>query len=171
MPRSSLVALCVLLGATLAMPAAAQWKWRDHRGQVQYSDLPPPAGVADKDILQRPNNQPPPRASATPAAPAASAAAPTLPPTAKVDPELEARRKKAEQEEAAKEAEKQKAEEQRKAAARAENCKRAQAHLRSLDSGMRVARVAENGEREILDDAQRAAEAQRARAIVASECR
>lgn len=161
MPRLSLVALSVLLGASLSMPALAQWKWRDQKGQVQYSDLPPPSGVADKDILQRPNLP----TARTPAAPAASAVpAPAQKKTE--EPELEAKRKHAEQEEAAK----KKAEEARIAAARAENCKRAQAHLRSLDSGMRVARVAENGEREILDDAQRAAEAKRAREIVSSQC-
>lgn len=44
-----------LIGLTLAASAQAQWKWRDAKGNVQYSDMPPPAGVADKDILQRPN--------------------------------------------------------------------------------------------------------------------
>ena len=29
------------------LPAAAQWKWRDKRGQVQYSDLPPPRDIPD----------------------------------------------------------------------------------------------------------------------------
>ncbi len=164
MPRLALVALSLLLGATLSMPAAAQWKWRDQNGRVQYSDLPPPSGVADKDILQRPNL---PTARAPASVPAAAAsAAPAGPARKTEDPELEARRKKAEQEEA----EKKKADEARASAARAENCRRAQAHLRSLDSGMRVARVAENGEREILDDAQRAAETKRAREVVASQC-
>ena len=41
----------------MAGPALAQWKWRDAAGKVQYSDLPPPAGVAEKDILQRPPGQ------------------------------------------------------------------------------------------------------------------
>lgn len=164
MPRLRLVALSLLIGASLSMPAAAQWKWRDQNGRVQYSDLPPPAGVADKDILQRPNLPVAPRAPAA----ATSAVPATAPAPARKteDPELEAKRKKAEQEEAAK----KKAEEARIAAARAENCKRAQAHLRSLDSGMRVARVNENGEREILDDAQRAAETRRAREVAASQC-
>lgn len=165
MPRLSLVALSLLLGASLSLPAFAQWKWRDHKGQVQYSDLPPPAGVADKDILQRPTNHAP----APPRAPAAAASA--VPATAAAkkteEPELEARRKKAEQEEA----QKKKAEDARIEAARAENCRRAQAQLRALDSGLRMARVNENGEREILDDAQRAAEAKRARELAASQCK
>ena len=50
------VALLALLAASLiALPAAAQWKWRDKGGHVQYSDLPPPAGTPDQDILSRPS--------------------------------------------------------------------------------------------------------------------
>jgi Domain of unknown function (DUF4124) len=49
------VALFATLGALLALPAEAQWKWRDKGGRMQYSDLPPPASVAEQDILQRPN--------------------------------------------------------------------------------------------------------------------
>lgn len=163
MPRLSLVALSLLLGASLSMPAFAQWKWRDHKGQVQYSDLPPPAGVADKDILQRPNHAPAPSR-----APAAASAVPPAAAAKKTEePELEARRKKAEQEEA----QKKKAEDARMEAVRAENCRRAQAQLRALDSGLRMARVNEDGEREILDDAQRAAEAKRARDLAASQCK
>ena len=37
--------------ACIALPAEAQWKWRDKGGHVQYSDLPPPAGTPDQDIL------------------------------------------------------------------------------------------------------------------------
>ena len=50
------VALLALLAASLiALPATAQWKWRDKGGHVQYSDLPPPPGTADADILARPS--------------------------------------------------------------------------------------------------------------------
>ena len=55
MPRLSIVVLSAVLGVCLALPAAAQWKWRGKDGRIQYSDLPPPAGTADQDILQRPN--------------------------------------------------------------------------------------------------------------------
>jgi hypothetical protein len=164
--RRSLVVLSVaLFGATLALPVAAQWKWRGANGQMQYSDLPPPPGVAEKDILQRPGNTAL-RGAPLAAAPAASAAsAPLLNPKAQ-EPELEAKRKKAEQEQA----EKQKAEEQRIAAAKADNCKRAREQMRSLESGMRMARVNEKGEREILDDKMREDEMKRARDMVASDC-
>ena len=53
--RWTALVMTALVGATLALPAAAQWKWRDKNGQVQYSDLAPPNGVAERDILQRPD--------------------------------------------------------------------------------------------------------------------
>lgn len=164
--RLRLSVLCLaLLGATLAQPASAQWKWRGVNGQIQYSDLPPPAGTPDKDILQRPNVGPR-VVAAVPAAPASEASAPLLAPKSG-EPELEDKRRKAEQEQAAK----KKAEEQRVAAARAENCQRAQGALRSLEGGMRLARTNAKGEREILDDKQRAEETQRARDVVAADCK
>ena len=39
---------------SLPLPAEAQWKWNDKGGHIQYSDLPPPAGTPDQDILSRP---------------------------------------------------------------------------------------------------------------------
>lgn len=163
MRRSLAVLTFALLGATLALPAAAQWKWRGANGQIQYSDLPPPPGVADRDILQRPSGS---SMRAAPVALAASAAsAPLLSPKT-TDPELEAKRKKTEQEDAAK----AKAEEQRMAAAKAENCKRARDQIRTLDSGMRMARVNEKGEREILDEKMREEEMKRARDVANADC-
>ncbi|WP_298829814.1 DUF4124 domain-containing protein [uncultured Piscinibacter sp.] len=163
MRRSLAVISLALLGAMLAQPAAAQWKWRGANGQIQYSDLPPPSGVADRDILQRPNQN---TLRATPAGlPAPAASAPLLVPK-NVDAELEAKRKKAEQEQAAK----VKAEEQRVAAAKAENCQRAREHIRTLESGMRMARVNDKGEREVIDDTMRAEELKRARDMVNADC-
>ena len=164
--RWTAVVLTALLGAMLALPAASQWKWRDKSGQVQYSDLPPPSGVAERDVLQKPDTAVQRRAPAP--LPAASAASgPPLLATKTVEPELEAKRHKAEQEEAAK----KKAEEDRLSASRAENCARAKGHLRALDEGMRMARTNDKGEREILDDKGRAEETKRARDVVASDCK
>ncbi len=154
---------CTVLLATL--PAAAQWKWKDARGQVVISDVPPPREIPERDVLQkpelvtrRPANQP---------APAASAAVAESVAKARVDPELEARKKKAEQEQT----DKFKAEEDKVAAQRAENCRRARSHMASLDSGIRLSRTNDKGEREILDDKQRADEINRTRQIMASDCR
>lgn len=157
-----------VLVAAAAPFAMAQWKWKDPNGVVQYSDRPPPAGTPEANILQRPAPAAPPRV-AEPVAEAASAAtAPTVVAArANVDPELEARRKKAEEEQAAK----KKAEDQKVASARAENCRKARAQLKALDDGVRMARINDKGEREYLDDGARVAEAQRMRELVASDCR
>lgn len=43
--------LVVLLGAALAVPAHAQWKWRDEDGRINYSNQPPPLSVPLDRIL------------------------------------------------------------------------------------------------------------------------
>ena len=164
--RRSAAALCTLcLLAAAHLPLHAQWKWKDASGRVTISDLPPPRGVADKDILQRPEPRKSAVAVPTPASAAASAAPKAA--AAPVDKELDARKRAADQERQ----DKARAEEEKLTAQRAENCKRARAHLAALDSGQRIARYNDKGEREILDDAGRAAESRRAREAITSECR
>ncbi len=170
MSRWTVVVLAALLGTTLALPASAQWKWRGKNG-VQYSDLPPPPGVAEADILQRPSSAS--RKGITPvaaasAASAASGAQGLAPKT--VDSELEAKRKKTEEEANARKKADEKAEETRVAAAKADNCTRAQAQLRTLDSGVRLAQMNEKGERIVMDDTARASESKRARDMIAQNC-
>ncbi|MBI3156844.1 MAG: DUF4124 domain-containing protein [Burkholderiales bacterium] len=178
MGRAPAVVLGVAIALALAAtPAAAQWKWRDRSGQITVSDIPPPRDIPERDILERP---PPPSARPAPAAPAPGAApagaaaagdaAPAAGKTAeapRVDPELEARRRAAEQEQSAR----QRASDEKLAAQRAENCRAARGHLAALESGQRLVRVNDKGEREFLDDRQRASEMQRARDVIASDCR
>ena len=155
--------------------AHAQWKWRDRNGQIHMSDLPPPRDVADKDVLQRPASAARPAPAPAPAAEGDDAAPAVATPPAdakpRVDAELKARRKAAEQEQQARQQAQQKQEETKLAQQRAENCDRARAHLRQLESGMRMARVNEKGERIVIDDKERASEMQRARQVISSDCR
>ena len=157
--------------ALLALPADAQWKWKDGTGRVQYSDLPPPTSTPEKDILARPNER---KTAVTPvfaasgasgASAAGSASAMLAPKT--TDPELEAKRKKYDAEQAAR----VKADEDKVAAARADNCLRSKSQLKTLESGVRVAKTNEKGEREILDDEGRDTEMKRSRALIASDCK
>ncbi len=172
MVRPLFALFAALAAALLALPVEAQWKWKDKSGHVQYSDLPPPLGTPEQDILGKPGSQKSRvsviqttvAASGVPAA--ASAASAGLTPRT-VEPELEAKRKKAEADLAAK----VKAEEVKVAAARADNCVRAKSQLATLDSGIRLARANEKGEREILDDKQRADESKRARDVIAADCK
>jgi len=164
------VPLFVLAAAALVPGVAvAQWKWRDATGQINASDRPPPKDVADKDILERPGTQA--RRSAPAAAAAASApTAPVVaaaPPKTALEREVEARRRAAEQETTAK----NRAEEERLAQQRAENCRRARGHIAALESGQRMARVNDKGEREVLDDKMRAEEMRSAREVVSSDCK
>ena len=168
MPRLTLLLVLALLGSVLGGNAFAQWKWRDKAGVVQYSDLPPPNGTADKDVLLRPTTTQQRRAAAAAAVPASGASAAATPPLPKgIEPELETKRRKAEQELAAK----TKAEEDKSAATRADNCTRAKAYARTLDEGMRLSRTNAKGEREIIDDGNRAEEVKRAKSVIASDCK
>jgi hypothetical protein len=161
--RLTAVILAAVATLLLAAEARAQWKWRDSRGQIHISDIPPPRDIPDKDVLQRADltpRKPPPAAAPAASVPAAAAKPP-------LDPELEERRKRAEQEQAAR----TKADEQKLAAVRKENCQRAREQLATMESGQRIARIKPDGEREILDDEQRAREARRARDLIATDCR
>ncbi|MBK9133723.1 MAG: DUF4124 domain-containing protein [Betaproteobacteria bacterium] len=178
--------LVALAAATFTTPADAQWRWRDASGRVTASDRPPPKEIPEKDILARPASAQrragavvapvapvADAASAAAASPAASGAASApagvLAASAPggLQAEVEARRKRAEQEQAVR----AKAEEQKLAAQRAENCRRARAHVVALETGQRMARINEKGEREVLDDRARADEMRSARAVIASDCR
>lgn len=159
------LAAALIALAPLAATAQTQWKWRDTSGKVQYSDRPPPADVAEKNILARPLG------AQRPTWPEPAAAAASVPvaatPGRAVDPQLEARKREAEQAEKAR----QKAEEERVEKARAENCNRAKAYAKSLQDGLRISRPNEKGESELLNDAQRAQELARAQQVIASDCR
>jgi hypothetical protein len=174
-------AVAVLAWLTLAtVPATAQWKWRDASGRITASDLPPPKGIADKDILERPAplsvRRPPPAAppatpgAAAPGAPASAADTGTpgaAPGRTALATEVDARRRAAERDAAAR----AKADEKRLAEQRAENCARARSQIAALEGGQRVARFNDKGEREVLDDDARAQELRRAREIAAADCR
>ena len=162
LPCKLLLAACVL---TLPLAASAQWKWRDGRGQIQYSDLPPPKGTAPNDILQVPRASPVAKLTQPPSAASGPVPSPAGAPGA--DPALDAKRRQSEEAEAAR----RKAEELRIAQTRAQSCERARGYMRTLESGQRLARVNERGEREIIDDGIRQAELAQTREVIASECR
>ncbi|MFM2118839.1 MAG: hypothetical protein RL722_307 [Pseudomonadota bacterium] len=175
--RPLLLVACLLATLTWALPASAQWKWRDAQGQIQYSDRPPPASIPDKNVLQRPGGAGgvvllPLQTSATAAAKAAADSAASA--ASAADLRRKAGVAKADAEEAARRnleaAQRQRADELA-ARSRAENCQLARDQIRLLQDGARMARLNARGEREVLDDQQRAIEMERARSIAASDCR
>jgi len=155
------------LSLAVALPATAQWAWRDDAGRTVYSDRPPPPSVRKEQILRQP-----------PGAVLAAPAAPDATPGAAATPAPAARPTLAEQEQAFRkrrqeraEAEKKQAEEQALALRRKQDCERARGYLRQLEDGIRIARVDAQGQQVILDDAQRAAEMARARELIAASCK
>lgn len=167
---TALRALALACICILPLAASAQWQWVDQDGRRVFSDKAPPPEVPDKNILRRPGM----RAAAS-AAPLAAASAPAparavaanVPKISGKDKVLEERKKQAE----AAEAEKKKAQEEEVARAQADNCTRARQGKAQYDSGQRIARVNDKGEREILDDNQRAAEVKRLQEVIARDCK
>jgi len=159
----------LLLGALLqaSADAHAQWKWRDENGRVHYSDQPPPPGVPPSRIMRSVDKGPPLTVASTPpsseaasSARGASGGAPAQPgkgaantPKSWAERALELRKREAERQED------QRKEEDlaRKAAALGQVCDGMRSEVRTLESGMRIARVNAQGEQEIVSDEERAA--------------
>jgi hypothetical protein len=162
------LAACLLALAVTGAHAQALWKWRDASGQLHVSDKAPPAGTPAKDILSAPpGGVAPPPAALVPKP--ASAPADTSADTANENA-LDKKKKAADKEKSDKDKADRAAVDARNAAARKENCARAQSQLGALQSGVRIARMNDKGEREFLDDSARAAETKRAQDAVASNC-
>lgn len=168
--------LLLLAGWTFALSAAAQWQWVGKDGRKVFSDRPPPSDIQDKDILKQPGGRRGAKAAVAPAQPAeAVSPVATATPAVKAntpkisgkDAELEAKKKKLEEEEAAK----KKAEEEKVTKARADNCERTKKAMVTIQSGVRISTTNTKGEREIMDDNARAAESKRLQAIVDSDCK
>ncbi len=156
--------LAMTLGCALAFSATAQWQWIDNSGSKVFSDRAPPPDIPAKNITKQPGGTPKAQSVLAPERPASAASAPKI---SGVDKALEEKKKQAEDAEAAL----RKAELDKQAAARAENCKLAKQSKANFDSGMRIARTNEKGEREVLDDAARAVEVKRVQDVMASECK
>ncbi|HUL66006.1 MAG TPA: DUF4124 domain-containing protein [Burkholderiaceae bacterium] len=175
--RISLAAAAALLFGAFAMPALAQWAWRDSSGRTVYSDRPPPADVRSDQIMRQPGpgaqtlGTAPSNTNAPAAAPAPDAKGDGKEP-AKSGPKTLAERemefRKRQQESA--DAEKKQADEQARNDQRAAECERMRGYLKALEDGQRVARTDAQGNREYLDDDQRAAEVQRMKDGVSRAC-
>jgi cytoskeletal protein RodZ len=174
---SAMKIIAPLLAAVLAWTATcacAQWQWIDKDGRKVFSDRSPPVEIQDKDIIKRPAARAPGIARATTesvdgntdvtSAPAALASAPKV---STVDKELEAKKKQAADLELAK----RRLEEERITKVKIENCARAKQAQVTLNSGIRLAQVNKAGEREVMNETTRAAEAKRIQAVIDSDCK
>ena len=170
------VSRALALALALSVPALcqAQWRWIDRNGQTVFSDQPPPPDVPAAKIVGQPGTRGKPVAetAAAPAQPASRAAVPlrigaSAAKASGKDKELLEKKTQAE----AAEEEKKKAQEEEAARLRADNCTRAKRSKASFDSGVRITRMNDKGEREVLDDAQRSAEVKRLETLIARDCK
>ena len=166
---NSLARLVLALGvATLAAsPAAAQqlYKYVGPDGKVQYSDRPPPGGQkAEKVTGSRVSSV---GSGGAAAAAASGDAAKSSAPKTAAEQEQAYRQRKMEAEEKAKKGEKVAQEQQQQA----EACATARRELSGVQSGQRVARLNEAGERIFLDDAGVQNEIARLQRDVAANCK
>jgi len=160
--------LFAVAGLLLAAPVlAGTWQWRDASGRMVYSDQPPPSSVPASRILRAPT---PAQGAGAQAAPLAAAAAATGPgdpaPRSWVEKEQASRKRAVEREEA----ERKQGAEREQAARNAHACEEARTALRTLESGLRMSYVDDKGERQVLDDVERARRAETARQEIARNC-
>ena len=160
---------CLLAIAASGAQAQTLWKWRDAAGQLHISDKAPPPGTPAKDIISAPRGGVVVPTSLT-AAPAASAAAKVDTAASGAETALDKKKKAADQERLDKEKADHAALEAKNNAIRADNCSRAKASLAAIQGGQRLANINAKGEKEMLDDAGRAAEAKRMQDAIASNC-
>jgi hypothetical protein len=169
--------IAALACSAFAPAASAQWHWIDHNGRSVFSDRAPPPDIPDRNVRRQPGERgrtfdtplPGPAAAAGNTAPPANAPASTPQPGS--DPVLLEKKRQADQQAAKAQAAQRQQEEARLAQLRADSCTRARQALAGLNSGMRMTRTNEQGEREFLDDTARAAEAQRIQSVIDSDCR
>jgi hypothetical protein len=138
----------------VAAAVAQQYKWVDKDGKVRYGDVPPP-GVKATPL------KPP------PAPPSAAAPAQKGEKDKPLSPEAAFQKRQKEQLDQDQKAAKERAE----AEAKRVNCEQAQANLRSIQSGQRIATTNAAGERIFLEDDQIAKERERAQRAVNEWCK
>jgi Domain of unknown function (DUF4124) len=179
--RSTLPYLVASFAIVFSASAMAQYMWLDASGRKVFSDQPPPASIPAKRVLQQPGKAAVvTKEQATEGvggyAGGSSNADVTTESAEKPvvadkkpsqDKDLEAAKKKIDDEAATK----KKAEQDKIDVAKADNCKRAKSAKATLDSGVRLAHTNAKGERGFMDDASRMVEAKRLEGIITADCK
>ncbi len=151
----------LLLAALAAAASAGEiYHWKDREGRANYADTPPPGNTPARTLSGRTTEIPlPPQPENAQGVKSGAAAA--------AEEAVELRKRQAQAADKQAQAEKVAAD----AAEKRSNCERARNQLAALESGQRMARFNDKGEREFLDDAQRAQETEIARKAADSWCK
>jgi hypothetical protein len=136
-------------------------KWVDEKGQVHYSDMPPPPEAGAKIIRTSPGTTSSRGAEET-AAPSAPAAQKTL-----AEREAELKKAKEAKKEAADKAAKQQADDE----ARQTYCAGLQQNLKALQEGLRVVEFDAAGNRVFLEDEQRQQRIAKTQQDISTNCK
>ncbi|MGH1358329.1 MAG: DUF4124 domain-containing protein [Burkholderiaceae bacterium] len=137
----------------LATPAMAQYQWVDRSGQMVFSDQPPPVTVPMSRILRVGDP------IAKPVLPARKTGVGNADNAPKSRAEKLAERIKEHDDRREKRAESKKKDREAKlaSAAKARRCSQLKSRMTSINSGVRMTRSGQNGERAFLSDKERAA--------------
>jgi hypothetical protein len=159
--RSALV-FALFLGPTVAFgPALAEtYQWKDSNGQTVVSDIPPPPTVKGRRSI---GGKQPSVVSEKPAEDPKAADAPKT--VAEKDFEFKKRQQEA-KEKADKLAKEQTAEADKRV-----NCERARNLVTALEANQPVSSYDDQGQRKLMDNAQREQELDRARRAMAESCK
>ena len=194
-----MIRIALIVACAAPVLAHGQWKWRDAQGGIHYSDQPPPVQIPERDILRAAEGSPlsasmPARTGTIPVPPPPSplrsnlleptrdAVDASAPPATKATSQSAAApvdrndwRALAEQmqkRDAIRQKERAMEEEKSHQARELERaCATLRAELRTLESGIRIASVTEDGERQLLDEATRAQRVERLRRDLESHCK
>lgn len=172
MKKNTLLVSVLLLGTAsfYSSGALAQWQWIDNSGRKIYSDQAPPVSIPEANILTdatgrtyKPRHQPKPKtikdptygdlevpATPVPTAAAQKATNSKLSKEQQLEQELATERQRIADDENAKAKAEQ---EKRNDEVRAKNCVALQNNLKTVDSGYRIARLNDKGEKEVMDKA------------------
>lgn len=157
--KSALLFALGIAACTALVPVHAEtYQWKDSNGRTVISDTPQPGGGKAARIL---GGSVPAVVTEKPAEKSAEA------PKTTAEKDLDFKKR---QQDAREKAEKE-AKEQKLTADRQDNCDRARRNLAALESKQPIATYDEKGERRLMDTAQRDAEMDRARQIMAESCK
>jgi len=167
--------ISIILGMAIALPAGAQiYQWKDKDGKIHFSDLPPPSQSSTQTkapkqqpvtVLEPANDEDEGEAGDKTKEGGTEPAADAAP--AQEKSPAEQRAEESRKRRAAAEA---KEKEEQDAARAAQNCQRARTQYAALNSGQRISRLTETGERKFLNEEELAAETERTREMMEAFC-